>query len=63
MTDRRDDLGTNRERNEPPGPAEETDSGTIGNADEESSENRHEGLEEDRKRAEDPDDVMPRDDD
>ena len=62
MADRREDSRTNRDRNEPPGPAEETDTGTLGNADERSSENRQKGLDKDRKRAEDPEDVAPRDD-
>lgn len=62
MPERGEDR-TDGGRNERPGPAEETDTGTVGNADERSSENRRKGLEKDRKRAEDPDDVMPRDDD
>lgn len=63
MNERRDERQRKRDRNEPPGPAEDTDTGTIGNTDERSSENRQEGLEKDRKRAEDPDDVAPRDED
>lgn len=51
--------GDRRERrnDEEYGPAEESEGGTIGNVDEESSENRREGLEEDRERARDEEDV------
>lgn len=46
-----------REEGDVPGPAEQSDTGTVGNADERSSENREEGLERDRERARHPEDI------
>lgn len=57
MSDRNGKGDREQGRNETPGPAEESDTGTIGNTDEKSSENRREGLKEDRERARRPSDV------
>ena len=51
-----DDRNTpRRDRDDLPGPTGGTDTGTGGNADERSSENRREGLRKDRERSEDED--------
>jgi hypothetical protein len=57
MPQHQDDRRREREQEDLPGPAEETEGGTSGNTEERSSENRRRGLEKDRERARDPEDV------
>lgn len=54
MAERFDDHEVQDEEH---GPAEDSETGSIGNVDERSSENRREGLEKDRERARRPEEV------